>query len=68
MGEILRSSIRMAAMQLASDAEICKMCRLKPEQLERYRGMIEAARAEAMVMLKHERAKRKVQSTRKDGS
>jgi len=68
MGAILESKIRVAAMQLASDSEICRICRITPEQLERYRGMIDAARAETMVSLKMERARLKARSTRKDGS
>lgn len=66
MSELLASRIRMAARQLASDAEICRICRIKPEQLERYRGVIDSLRAETMVSLKMERARLKARQTRKD--
>ena len=68
MSGIMQSQIRIAAGRLASDAEICRICGVKPERLERYRAMIDAARAEAMVLLKYERAKVKARATRKDGS
>jgi hypothetical protein len=67
MSELLLSKIRMAARQLASDAEICRICGITPERLERYRSSVEAARAETMVSLKYERAKLRAQRPPKDG-
>jgi len=59
MGTIPISKIRMAAKQLASDAEICRICGIPPEALEPHRAAIEGWRAEAMVALKYDRAKSK---------
>ena len=68
MNTLLESAVRMAAKQLASDAEICRICRIKPERLDKYRGLIDAARAETMVSLKMDRARGKARQAPKDGN
>lgn len=45
--KITPSQVRVAARMLATDAEICAMLGLTPEQLERYRRHITNARAQA---------------------
>lgn len=51
----MESDIRVAAMKLATDAEICAMYGLIPADLMPYREMIDRARASAMVSLRYHR-------------
>ena len=54
---IKESAVQMHARMMATDADLMKICNLTPEALERYRPLIEAARAEALVTLRYERAR-----------
>lgn len=49
------SDIRIAASQMASDDEICRMYGLGPDMLAKYRDVIDQARARAQVALKYQR-------------
>ena len=49
------SDIRIAASQMATDDEICKMYGLTAEHLARYRPVIEQARERSRVALKYQR-------------
>ena len=48
--------IRVAAMQLASDTDICAIAGITLAELEPYRAMIEQTRARAMQTLRYQRA------------
>lgn len=49
--------IRVAAMKMSSDADICAISGLSPEELEPYREMINRTRAAALASLKYHRMK-----------
>ena len=51
----LEADIRVAAMKLATDAEICAMLSLIPNDLIPHRQMIDRTRAAAMVSLRYHR-------------
>lgn len=57
MGAWKEAQIEMAALSMATDQDLCRIFQMQPAQLERYRGLIESARARALVALKNERAK-----------
>ena len=54
---IRESKVYLAALTLATDDDICKIFGLTMEQLTRYRQLIERGRTEAMVSLRHSRAR-----------
>jgi hypothetical protein len=53
----LRRRIEATAGELATDDELCRIFNLRPEQLERFRRTIDAARTAAQVHLRYEREK-----------
>jgi hypothetical protein len=52
----LENEIYVQARKLATDEELCRMFKLTPERLERYRGVIDKGKTLGMVALRYERA------------
>ena len=62
---ILESKLYIAARDLATDDDLVKMFGLTFEQLGRHQQLIERARTEGLVSLRHERARATARSAGK---
>jgi hypothetical protein len=64
----LLMEIRVAAMKMASDADICAMTGLSPDELGPYREMIDQQRAQALASLKFQRMRAQASRVKRGGA
>jgi hypothetical protein len=61
-------AIRIAAMKLATDADICAMTGLTPEGLAPHRELIDRTRAAAMASMKFRRMRAQASKVKRESS